>query len=156
MDGPGVFAPTSSSPNLPDQVPSGLGPAAVRGPVNLAFLAEGQEEAPVDALLPLVLRATGAGGLPVADTLVRFEMLQGDGVLDPVQARTDSAGRAEVSLHLPTYPGTVAVLASLIGSPGAEARIEIPVFPAPPGRSRPSSVISNRLHPGALFPSTWE
>ena len=132
MDGPGVFAPTPSSPGLPGDAWSGLGPAAVRGPVNLAFLAEGQEEAPVDALLPLVLQATGAGGLPVADTLVRFEMLQGDGVLDPVQARTDSAGRAEVSLHLPTYPGTVAVLASLIGSPGAEARIEIPVAPGPP------------------------
>jgi len=125
-------APISTSPDAMEETWPGPGSAAVRGPVSLAFLAEGLEEAPVDALLSLVLRATGVEGLPVADTLVRFEIVEGDGVLNQVEARTDSAGRAEVYLHLPTYPGTVAVLASLVGSTETEARLEIPVIPGPP------------------------
>jgi serine/threonine protein kinase len=118
-------APGEHSPGPPLQT--------VTGPVSLTLLAEDlQEAAPVDAVLPLMVRATGTGGVPVADTLIRFEMLEGDGVLDPPEARTDSVGQALTSIRLPTYPGVVAILASLAGSPGTESRIEIPVVPGPP------------------------
>jgi serine/threonine protein kinase/alpha-tubulin suppressor-like RCC1 family protein len=125
-------SPTAAPPDLPVAGPAGTQRLPVQGPVTLAFLPEGQEEVQVDALRPLILRATGAGGLPVADTLIRFEMLEGDGVLDPPEARTDSVGQALTSIRLPTYPGVVAILASLAGSPGTESRIEIPVVPGPP------------------------
>jgi hypothetical protein len=127
------LGPTPTATERPGEPAPGQAPGPVRGPANLALLAEGPgSEAPVDALLPLVLHVTGGGGHPLADTLARFEMLEGDGLLDPMEARTDSAGRAEVSLHLPTYPGNVVVLASLAGSPGTEARLELTAVPGPP------------------------
>ncbi len=130
--GPRVSPPAITAPGLPGEVSPGLRPGAVRGPFTLAFLAEEWEEAPVDALLPLVLQATGRDGAPVADTLVRFEVIEGEGVLEPPEARTDSDGRAEVNLQLPTYPGALTVLATLVGLPGSEARLDLQVAPGPP------------------------
>jgi len=153
--GEGSESPAAAytSPDLTGGLPPDSASGAGEMPVSLSLSAEGEEtEAPVDALIPLVVHVMGGSGIPMADTPVRFEMVEGDGLLDPMEARTDSAGRAEVLLHLPTYPGPIEVLASLAESPETEARFGLTVVPGPPGQV--VAIVGDRqtAEPGARLP----
>jgi alpha-tubulin suppressor-like RCC1 family protein len=126
----GVFAAAEPEPPpimrpVPEVAPvvpnslTPLGPESLQGRAGSALLLE--------------VRARDSGGRPVVDSLVRFEVASGGGLLDLDTARTDQEGVARGSLTLPRRAGTVVVLASL-GHPEIETRLVVNVRPGPPAR----------------------
>ena len=90
--------------------------------------------APAGASLLLAVRALGAGGVPLADTVVRFEVVAGDGSLTAPTIRTDGEGLAAVSLELAATPGTTLVSVEVDGSPMAPVRFEVTTVTGLPER----------------------
>jgi hypothetical protein len=66
--------------------------------------------------LALEVRATGANGATLQDTLVTFRVNQGGGLLELDAARTDSEGVARTVLFLPRRAGLVVVMAEIAGT----------------------------------------
>jgi len=84
----------------------------------------GRLEGQAGSSVAIEVRATGAGGGPLADTVVSFRVVQGGGLLELDAARTDSAGIARTVLLLPRRVGSILVGAEV---PGTEARATISV-----------------------------
>ena len=80
---------------------------------------------PAGSSVLLALRAMGAGGVPLADTAVRFRVLSGEGTLPSPTIRTDGEGLAAVPLELPALAGTTVVSAEIVGSALAPVRFEV-------------------------------
>lgn len=81
--------------------------------------------------LAIEVRATGAGGAPIPDTLVQFQVVQGGGLLELDASRTDTEGVARTVLFLPRRAGLVVVNAELAGTESrttiaVEARAGVP------------------------------
>ncbi len=70
----------------------------------------------VGSLVPLNVRAIGPGGAPLADTLVVFRVVEGNGILETEEAETNDEGMAQATLRLPNRPGDVLVRAQISGS----------------------------------------
>ncbi|MCJ7627673.1 MAG: hypothetical protein MUO50_04710, partial [Longimicrobiales bacterium] len=70
----------------------------------------------VGSLVALSVRAIGLGGVPLADTLVLFRVVEGNGILETEEAETNDEGMAQANLRLPNRPGNVMVHAQVSGS----------------------------------------
>jgi len=128
-----LFFRTASAPEeapaVPELVPSGFGPVDEA----LTPLAGSVQSAQVGTDLTLEVRARSSVGTPIADSLVQFVVLEGDGVLEPDASRTDADGLARTTLVLPERVGENLVVARLFGSE-LEARILVRGTPGPPTR----------------------
>jgi len=82
--------------------------------------------APVNATQGITVRAIDADGVPLTGALVRFAVSEGAGELELDSVRTDGAGLAGTTLHLPALPGRVVVSATLAGSqlPGTSVTVD--------------------------------
>jgi hypothetical protein len=129
-----LLSPRSAAPVLRDGPTPVPVSEAVPEPASLAFLAEEGEEVRVGRMLPLTLQALGAGGSPLPDTLIRLEIIEGEGDLDVSQVRTDASGRAQATLRVPSSPGRIAVSASMRGEPDVRTSLELDAVPGPPSQ----------------------
>jgi hypothetical protein len=71
-----------------------------------------QVSGPLGSRLTVGVRALDGRDAPIADTLVRFSVASGGGVLEFIEMRTDGDGVAATALTLPTRPGRTVVRAS--------------------------------------------
>ena len=117
------------APAVPELVPSGFQPVEEA----LVPLAGNVQSAQVGTDLTVEVRARSAVGTPIADSLVQFVVLEGDGVLEPDASRTDQDGIARTTLVVPERVGENVVVARLFGSE-LEARILVRGTPGPPTR----------------------
>lgn len=86
----------------------------------------------VGTAVPVSMRASGAGGVPLADTVVVFRIQEGGGELEGTEARTDEDGVARTSLRLPSRPGRTLVVAGVAGSQIQEGSIAVDAVPGTP------------------------
>jgi hypothetical protein len=89
---------------------------------------------PAGSSVLLALRAMGAGGVPLADTVARFRVVSGGGALTSLTIRTDGDGLAAVPLELPALPGTTVVSAEIEGSALAPVRFHVTALTGLPER----------------------
>lgn len=95
----------------------GTGAALPLGPPTFEMAGNLELAGPIGSALTLAVRMANGAGDPVADTLVNFQVLEGEGFLAPEEGvRTDSTGTAQVVLWLPAAPGPVQVQADVPGS----------------------------------------
>ena len=99
---------------------------------SLAALGGGFLAGTVGSTVTLEVRARGAAGIPMADTLVRFEIVEGTGDIQSA-GRTDPEGVATSMLELPLRAGTVVVEAAMAGSE-LSARFRVTARPGAPQR----------------------
>jgi hypothetical protein len=118
--------------------------------VTLSAIGSGVLAGPPGAWLPLEVRAV-SGSAPLSDSLVYFEVLAGDGVVDPAEIATNADGVARTALTLPDRPGTVVVVARLAGA-GAEVRLTATVEAGVPHRIVSASGDEQRELVGELLP----
>lgn len=71
-----------------------------------------QVSGPLGSRLTVGVRALDGRDAPIADTVVRFSIASGGGVLEFIEMRTDADGLAATALTLPTRPGRTIVHAS--------------------------------------------
>lgn len=137
--------PSGAQAELPPMVPSLIGGAGASE--SLAPLTQGEVRAAVGATVSVGLRASGTGGVALADTLVTLRVEEGGGVLQASEVRTDSLGIARTDLALPTIAGTTLVLADLAGSSIETARL---VFTAIPGAPEKIAAVDGEGQSGGV------
>jgi len=98
----------------------------------LLALSGGNAQVPVGSTARLVARASGPGGEPLVDTLVAFEVIEGEGTLVDSQVRTNEGGLAEATLHLSNRAGVVVVRGTVPGSGAGGARFTVSAIPGNP------------------------
>lgn len=133
----------------------GQPPANPSGPsesVPLLVLSGGNIQSPVGSEATLTLRASSPEGLPLADTLVTFQILEGEGTLGTPEVRTTDGGLAETTLRLPTRATTVVVQGSVPGVPGAEAIFRVAAEPGPPAEVTAIIGDGQTAPPGEVLP----
>jgi alpha-tubulin suppressor-like RCC1 family protein len=119
----------ADDPSVPAMVPSGLGGAeAALVPVGTAT-----KSGQAGGAVSLEVRARGAAGEPIADSLVEFVVASGSVEIEPASARTDSVGVARTTVLLPTTVSGHVVVAHLFGS-DLETRFSVQALPGPPAR----------------------
>ena len=143
------------SPGVPNpQDLSALPTTTGRSPTgsSLLVLTGGNAQGPVGSSTTLVTRASAADGTPLGDTLVLFEVVEGEGTLEAEAVRTGASGLAEVALRLPTRAGDVVVRATLAGSRELEARFQVSALPGPPREI--TTIVGNgqTALPGGILP----
>jgi len=106
------------------------GPTA--GSPSLMIPGGGEIQGTVGSTVTLVARASDPAGDPLLDTLVSFQVVEGEGTLERDQMRTGEGGLAETALRLPTRAGAIVVHGRLSGSDSAMARFQISALPGPP------------------------
>jgi serine/threonine protein kinase len=121
-------------------------------PGSLAFLGEGVGEVTVGSTIPILLQALGAEGSPLQDTLIRMEVIDGEGDLDFSQVRTDASGRAQATLRVPSSPGRIAVSASVSGEPKVQTLLELDAVPGPPSQVIILVGDGQTAPPGSMLP----
>jgi hypothetical protein len=120
--------PLAPSPDL--VVPSQRD--AARGAPVLRLLAGDSLQGRVGTLAMVAVRATYPDGGPLADSLVRFRVVEGEGVLDAAEVRTGGDGMAQVGVRLPRRVGVVVVEAALPGPAQAPLRVRFEAIAGPP------------------------
>lgn len=113
---PGVTHVTAS---LPGSVLTPLQFKAVAkagAPASVARVSGDGQEAEVGRLLPdrAAVRVLDAGGNPVPEALVTFQVASGDGIAAPSQARTDSLGEASALWRLGPIEGEQTLTARVL------------------------------------------
>lgn len=134
---------------LPEMVPSlidGQQATEVLRPVSQRPLV-GEVGSTVDVRM----RANGIGGVPMADTLVRFRVEGGDGAVIEEEVRTDASGVAATEVLLPRTPGTTVVVAEVPGIP--EMRVPVEARPGAPERIAAVAGIGQSTEVGELLPT---
>lgn len=116
----------------------------------LAPLRGASREGTVGSAVTLTVRATGAAGLPLADTLVLFEIVEGSGEIQTA-GRTDADGVATAMLQLPQRIGTVVVDAAVASSDLA-TRFRIAARAGAPQRMEPVEGGGQAAEVGELLP----
>ena len=116
----------------------------------LAALSGSSAAGTVGSAVTLEVRATGAAGLPLADTLVLFEIVEGSGEIQ-TGGRTNGDGLATAMLRLPQRAGTVVVNASVAASDLA-TRIRVAARPGAPQRMEPVEGNQQAAEVGELLP----
>lgn len=116
----------------------------------LAALRGASREGTVGSAVTLSVRATGAAGLPLADTLVLFEIVEGSGEIQTA-GRTDADGVATAMLQLPPRVGTVLVDASVAASSMA-TRFRVEASAGAPQRMEPVEGDDQAAEVGELLP----
>jgi len=104
----------------------------------------------VGASVVLEVRATGAAGQPLADTLVRFEIVGGTGEVQSA-GRTDARGVATAMLQLPPRIGHVLVEAT-VASSDLSTRLSVEVLAGAPQRMEPVEGNEQDAEVGELLP----
>ncbi|HUF75461.1 MAG TPA: hypothetical protein VMM35_04250 [Longimicrobiales bacterium] len=89
----------------------------------------------VGSTVNLEVRATGTAGIPIADTLVRFQIVEGTGEVQSA-GRTDADGVATSMLRLPLRAGTV-VVEAVVPASDLLARFRVAAQPGAPSRMEP-------------------
>lgn len=128
-----VFSP--ESPPAETQLPAGTGSRPEEGSRrqgSLSVVGGGDIEERAGSSATLVIRAEMPDGTPMTDIPVLFEVVEGEGVLEREEARTDHDGLAEASVQLPNRPGEVVVRGALSGEGASDVRIRIRALPGPP------------------------
>ena len=110
-------------------------------------------EGPVGSTLRIGVRAAARGGIAMPDTLVRFRIESGDGVLAEEEVRTNVDGIATTSLTLPIRPGATVILAGVGGASIDEARITVTALPGTPERISRVSGNGQTADVGELLPT---
>jgi len=96
----------------------------------------------VGSTVRLLALARGEGGVPLADTLITFQVDDGEAQLLEPTARTDSAGLFVMDVVLPDSPGVALVLASVVGSENLFNQFPLTARAGPPNQVIP--LIGNR------------
>ena len=112
--------------------PGGTPSTNSRDPSPLLVLSGGNIQSPVGSETTLALKASGPDGMALIDTLVSFEVVEGEGTLEASEVRTTEGGLAETILRLSTRTGLVVVRGSVVGIPGAETVFRVSAEPGPP------------------------
>lgn len=102
---------------------------------SLAALRRSTSTGTVGSTVLLEVRAMGAAGMPLADTLVMFEIVEGSGDVQSA-GRTDAEGIATALLELPLRAGTTVVEAAVQAS-GLATRLVVEALPGAPLRIEP-------------------
>jgi hypothetical protein len=110
-----------------------------------------QLSGPVGTRLTLEVRATGAAGVPLADTLVQFAIVEGGGELQSA-GRTDARGLASSLLQLPARVGRVVVRAA-VASSNLETRFVVQAGPGAPQRMEAVEGNGQAAEVGELLPT---
>ncbi|MCJ7630516.1 MAG: serine/threonine protein kinase, partial [Longimicrobiales bacterium] len=113
---PAAFIPVSTQTPQPPE--ADLNPVDGGAPA-VAGLYPAQDSVRVGAvgsLVALSVRAIGLGGAPLADALVLFRVVEGNGILETEETETNDEGIAQANLRLPNRPGNVIVSAQISGS----------------------------------------
>jgi len=144
---PSVAAPenpgTSGSPS-----PGGASSADA----SLFVLSGANAQGTVGSSVPLAARVARADGTPLGGTLVRFQVVEGEGILEPEEIRSGESGLAETTLSLPTRPGDVVVRATLAGSSETAAVFRITAQPGPASEATTIAGNGQTAPPGELLP----
>jgi hypothetical protein len=87
----------------------------VAAPATIDLLAGAGQHAPAGRALPqnVVVRVISRRGQPVSGALVTFRVAQGNGVLEPTSALSDTDGRARTSWTLGALPGRQSLIAAV-------------------------------------------
>jgi len=101
--------------------------------LSLLPLARGPLQGPAGSAVSVEVRARSSGNLPVANSLVHFQVVSGDGRLEADTARTSGDGIARVSLTLPDHLGNTVVVARL-GDTEHEAQVVVESRAGAPAR----------------------
>jgi hypothetical protein len=100
----------------------------------------------------LAVRAQGAGGAPLADSLVQFTVISGDAMLSADTTRTDRDGVARVDVELSPEAGANLVHARMAAS-NLETRIRVIGRPGPPARLVISGGNGQEAEVGEIVPA---
>jgi hypothetical protein len=144
--------PTAAPPGGPGSTgsPSAEGPSSANA--SLLVLSGGNAQEPVGSSTALVTRVAAADGTPLGNTLVRFEVVEGEGTLEQEEVRTGASGLAETTLRLPIRAGDVVVRATLAGSQETAALFRITAQPGPPREATMVAGNGQTAPPGGVLP----
>jgi len=120
--------------------------------ISLLVLSGGDARLPAGSTARLAVRASTADGTPMADSVVTFRVLEGQGTLEATQVQTGPGGVAETTLRLPTQAGNVMVEGALRGADSPGARFRISVLPGTPARASRIIGDGQAAPPGELLP----
>lgn len=128
-------ASSSEASSAEVRTPTGTGSASEGPPArqgSLAVLGGGDLQAQAGSRLTLETRAEMPDGTPMGGIPVLFEVVEGEGVLEVREVRTDESGVAGTSIRLPDRSGEVLVRGALSGVEASDVRIRIQALPGPP------------------------
>ncbi len=135
--------------------PSPTATGATKHREGVSALSDSVVSGSVGSSVMLTARAIGPGGLPLADSVVRFRIVEGSGSLDHDTVRTDVGGVAQTSLTLSgrveslvvtanlvdsNLPGTRFLVSAQAGAPRNVVIIQGDQQSAPPGELLPQSL----------------
>ncbi|MGW8266878.1 MAG: RCC1 domain-containing protein [Longimicrobiales bacterium] len=154
VEGPGLEPPFPTVA-LPDDAGPGGSPSsggASAADASLFALSGANAQGPAGSSAPLATRVATADGTPLEGILVRFQVVEGEGTLEPEEIRSGESGVAETTLTLPTRAGEVVVRATLPGSSEAAALFRIAVQPGPPNEGTTIAGNGQTAPPGEVLP----
>ncbi len=150
-----VAPPTATNPPVQPQLQPGVGleeEAAPTNPLSILVPDGGEVEGRVGTLVTLTAQIVDAGGRPVADTVVNFRLVEGEGTLETESVRTGDDGEASVNLRLPVQAGLTRVGTSVEGGPSSGNDFRVRAVPGPPAVVTPILGDGQRAFADSLLP----
>jgi serine/threonine protein kinase/alpha-tubulin suppressor-like RCC1 family protein len=131
---PGVFIPISEPPAAVGEGTPSPNENGFNASTGLLPTQDSIYQGDVGSLLPLEVQAVGPGGTPMADTMVVFRVVEGNGILETETSVTDENGLAQATLRLPNRPGNMMVLAQVFDSDTLKTLLAVTAEIGPPQR----------------------